>query len=574
MTTLYIENLLCHQNLQVDFDEGVNLVTGRHSTGKTSLSVILGALLSGDSNPLNLSATQKKSYITDGCTEGVAKLEDVSWNPTRGISSPHGQEPQEKPHVVNLVDFTSAMSLKARGEVWEGLFLPDNPREILEKAWTLPARQLDVVVEMIEKNGGEWSVAQKIYEDQRKESKRRWSRITGKPYGAKVAASWVPEGWSLELDGQSEEELQERITEARDMLTAATAKIVIKASAIAEAKRKRDKELPELEKQIEQAKKQEQEFRDNVEKKTKDYSKLESKVKKLKEIVREGDWLLEKKPQYVCPSCEVGLEVTRSGELRQWEQPGEAELKEAKVRSKKAKGTLNSDERVLCMERDLLKEIQGKMRAAGQRVYALERDFNRVSRESKLADSEATDDEMTGSEKANAESALDDAKRKYEAYKQFHAAQKEFNNIRHLEYIVNLLGPSGIRNQIMQQVVDRVKKILKRAKEITGWMETSISRDYSLSSGGRPLALTATNENLKAQYLMQIAVGMLKNAQWIVLDNVDVIKDESWGGLVKLVNALASKRPGIRIVLCGTSVENPDESWNVINLDTTDAGVT
>ena len=570
---LRIENLLCHKNLEIDFKEGVNLVTGKNSSGKTSIAMILAAVTSGDQNPLNLSVTQKKSYISDGCTEGSAFMDGVTWNPTRGITSPTQTTPYTRPHAVNLVNFTSPVALKARSEIWEGLFLPKNPRALLKKNWTLSARQLDVVVKKIEDNQGEWSSAQKIYEDQRKEAKRRWNSITGKTFGTKVAAAWVPDGWSIELDGKSEAELQEKITEARDMQTSATAKIVVKMSEVQRARQQRDEVIPQMEKELINLTKKLVQASEKSTDAAEKHAERQEQVIQNRTIKTSMDDFLSRTAPAQCPSCSAPLYVELNGTVLLWETPSQEELDEARAKQSDARAALSVDGPILPMLEETKRNAAERLRRLENGIYAAKQEIVKAKKQCVLADKQPTalDQEMVNSEKNKAENMLDEAKKTLVAFQNYHQAKKEFDNVRHLEYIIQLLGPNGIRSKIMQDVLSRVKVILVRAAEITGWMPVSISMDYAISSGGRPIALTASNEKLKAQWLMQIVVAMLTNSNWLVLDNVDILKDESWDGLVNLVNRLVEKRKGLRLVLCGTSVRKPDALWSVTDLDDSDA---
>ena len=137
MPELHIENLFCHEALDVELNPGVNLVTGKNTTGKTSLAMIIAALAAHYDNPASVSATSKKAYIRDGNLEGVAMMDGIKWTPqASGIGAPVGIKPTAVQQAVGLTNFLEGgKGQKDRARLWESMFLPEHPREILAPVW-------------------------------------------------------------------------------------------------------------------------------------------------------------------------------------------------------------------------------------------------------------------------------------------------------------------------------------------------------------------------------------------------------------------------------------------------------
>ena len=130
-TELSISNLFCYAEATIDFEPGPTLITGKNSSGKTSLAYIIGALVSHSQNPAGLSAASAKAYVRDGSIEGSALLDGVEWAPPGGLTIPIGAKPSAPPHAVGLVDFFKGRTKNDRAKVWEGMFLPEDPESIL-----------------------------------------------------------------------------------------------------------------------------------------------------------------------------------------------------------------------------------------------------------------------------------------------------------------------------------------------------------------------------------------------------------------------------------------------------------
>jgi len=66
---------------------------------------------------------------------------------------------------------------------------------------------------------------------------------------------------------------------------------------------------------------------------------------------------------------------------------------------------------------------------------------------------------------------------------------------------------------------------------------------------------------------LQIACFLLLNEKcdMLVIDAADLLRGESWDGLVKVINQLHSKRQNKHFIVCATDTETP-EGWNTIEL--------
>ena len=563
MARLRVDSVLCHTALGIDFQTGVTLVTGKNTSGKTSLARILAALTAHDPNPAHVSATQGKVYVQDGVLEGQASLDEVTWRPPGGISAPPNQEPAATPHAVGLVDFVGGnRAAKERAKLWEGLFLPDEPMAILKPRWSLPESQLAVIVEMIQTRG--WEAASAIYEQKRTETKRRWESVTGAGrYGSKKAVTWVPVHWRTELEGAAETDLQSACVDLRDRIMQMGVQQTIEQAKIDEAKLILARDIPDAEAALAEAERDTKDQELGVEDAAERLSAIRQGIRNNdRELKRVMDLLTSGAP-HACPECGQGLVLT-GGSVGRWVAPSQAEvlsagesranietlIEDGRKKEHGMRDFVDSGRVELNNKRDKWGMAQGKVQVLkAQATFAT------------LEPSQGND-----AERARLELQLEEANKSLIAYQQFHNAARERDNVVELDAVCNLLGPTGARAQHMRSAMDGVRLVMRNACAITGWSKISILDDYSLTSGGRPITLCADNERLKAQYTCQIASAMLTQGEWLVLDQADLLRDESWEGLAMLLNRLSAKRNRLNIVVCATSTDCPS-GWAHVRLE-------
>jgi len=687
MTNLRVDSVLCHAALDVDLEPGVTLITGVNSSGKTSIARILAALTAHDENPAHISVGNKKAYVQDGSLEGQARLGEVVWRPPGGISSPVGQEPMAVPHAVGLIDFVRGnRPVKQRAELWEGLFMPDDPAAILKPRWTLPEAQLAAVLEIIGKEG--WDAAASIYEQKRVEAKRRWRDITGAgAYGASKAAAWVPKDWRAELEGASKDELQAECVDLRDRLQALSTRQAVEQNQIDEARRIRDEEIPLVESRVaalyeawevrkqhwEEARRQHEESKQGLQRLERelkaeldrraresqipdlesmlsgydaDYADLEGKAKSIgaklgdvRERLRQASEELSGTRQKLdaaqagvkhdCPHCGEALEIsgnsivawrgaspeevermegahaevaaaveglkTEQAELvdgerhlakalanlltKRSELRGQLELlqKQGAEMGTAEPGDPESLQQAIAEKRAEIEELTFRYAETGRLMEEARRQhdvtagsLNPLYEQAALADAEPSPNDEAARARLQAE--LEEANKAVAAHEQWTQAKREHDNVIVLDNVCKLLGPTGARAEHMRGRMDDVRGVMRNACAVSGWADISILDDYSLTSAGRPIALAADNERLKAQYLCQAACAMLSGSEWLVLDQADLLRDESWTGLVDLLARIAKARdgesspwPALHVVVCATSTPCP-EGWAHVRL--------
>ena len=571
MSAIKIKNILCFSGeTEVKFEEGLNIVSGQNSAGKSSIATIIAALASHHDNPASISSRLKQSYITDGSDEGYAQLDnEVRWSPVSGLSIKQGTEPQSQPHCVGIVDFVKVRSAKERLALFDDLIPKKDPLEQLTPLWKRPKEQLHAVVDMINKNG--WNDAIKMYEGQRLEAKKRWQKVTGRPrYGKEIASNWVPDGWSADLDGKSEIQLQRELADAQDVCNALLSAEAITQQQIDDAKKLKS-EIPVIEDKLELLREEHKILKGKYNAMDPIVHAAEKEWTKVKDEITQIKYKLEhlkniNNEKQACPYCSETLHVS-DGRIEKIPADTTAKIDELvaltdelkkerdrrKAQSDEAKASLNEVQKTI----ERVKNDGGQLKARLKLVGEMS------SKADQKPASKASDAEVS-----LAQNKLTEAKTALECYKKWTDAKREHENVTEIDEVCYLLQKISQSQDALGSLVGKIQQILDNLCSITNWLPIKIKDDYAITSGGRPVQLCAQNEKLKAQWVIQIAIARITNSSWLVLDCCDLLQDSSWDGLIPLVRKLAKAHPAMKIVLLGTNIyklEKFDED-NVIKV--------
>ena len=583
---LKVHKLLNHRHLEVHLRPGVNVVTGKNSAGKTSLATILAALATETGNPLFLSAAEKSKYVTRQETEGHATLrwdgkKTATWYPLQlqvslsGAGKDKEVQPLSIAHAVGLVDFLEKRPTKERAKVFESLFPPPSPASLLEGK--LPDYQLESVVQEIERNG--WDSALAIYEHKRREAKDAWQKITGAGrYSDKKGANWVPGDWRMELAGASPDSLQADLQNAKDVVAELVAQEAISQDKIAEARKVKYEEIPAKEAERVEAHQAAEAINENVEEMKREHTRLSELITLTAANIEKVSTLLNAEPTFTCPVCNTGLvECQKNEVLKVWKETKPEELAEAHEQREALRKTLKDaqDKRVR-KQMELDAQIN-RAEAAHNVLMRIRGEMLSLQQRTGLADAKPTEG-ASQLELNKSEEARDAILKDVEAKDMMNKATRAHNNVVELDATCQLLSAQGARWQQGQGVVGVINKTLANMSELAGWPAVVVDPEYAISYNDWPVALCAENERLKVQILLQLAFARVyKPCRMIVLDALDKLYDESWDGLVNLLNRYSTRmlkeRTDIKIVLCGTNLHerhesfaNDEEPWHIVNI--------
>ena len=605
MAKVIVQNVFRYESLEFEIEPGLTLITGKNAAGKTSLSRVLATLVSGENNPSRFSGTQFGYYVRKGAGDGLARLDmgedgHIEWRPKTGeVSIPEGMAyPFACPEAVNLVDFTAAgHGPTARAKMWEGLFVPGSPMELLAPAWEKagrPVAALETLVEEIEKSG--WNGAENIYVKKRAGAKSEWQLTTGAgTWGGDKAAKWVPPKWDSELEDESLESLEAQLVNARDILDRCVVKVGVDQAAIDAASKLKseqyDPALEELKKAVAAVEAargvaipketERNAIDDELEKRRVQHDRLQMTYARAKAT-------LGSSAPFTCPHCDGGLKTGPGPKMEvvKWEAPDAETRAKAEDTIKRADewfaqystwtGTETAKRTALTLELSKLVDAEREAEAHERECRAK---CEVLAPQIALAEAEPEEGRGSESERQHAENVVENCRERIRMWKQWTDAGKAHNNVVEYDFICKkILGPAGVRVKLLDEALGNVNKLLANICKTAGWPKTEITPAYDVMVDDWPLQASAESILLRTQWAMEIVFARYRKSDWLILDKGDHLRDESWDGLMELLVAFAKARPHMHIVLAGTSIPFSDlggGDWTVLNVDTgvTVAGV-
>lgn len=579
--TLSISNVFCHEFLEIGIPAGATLITGENSSGKTSIARVLAALTTHTTNPAKLSAALAKTYLRQGAVEGYATLSDgPTWILPAKMEVPAGVEPETGLHMVGVVDFIGSpgSSITDRAAIYESLFLPDNPADLLRPVWKQSEQQLETVLDIIKKKG--WKTAAALYDEQKREAGRSWGNITGQRYTKKRGPLWRPEDWQADMEGLSEDDVLTALTEAQDALRAAGVRHAVAQDRVDRGVEARDEKVPAQEAVVQALKEEVDALEAELEpmrargtaKKTEEtearnaVGRIQNEITGLKAVM--GEEVPE--ARYSCPECGAPLEW-ENGALVHFKPPEARDAEADAARLNELQGKLHEAEQKLEGIEGEFAEMQEAFSGKRSKARLKADEYNQAMGVLREYRRQAEDANLTAGDSNEAERSIlennrDRADARRKAWVANRDAQLAHQNYVEYEMVAALLGPTGARATHMKGQMDRVRSALASISARSGWMPITITEAYEVVSGGYPAVLAAENEKRKCQWAIQAALAMLnRDAHWLVLDAADLLRGQSWEGLEALVGALVSKRPDLHVVVCATETVAP-AGWHAINL--------
>lgn len=564
-----IQNTFCHSDKTIEFESGKGqFVTGENGAGKSTTLAAIAAVATHNPDPYEVGKNTLKQYIRKGADEGSVELriddnEDnvVIWRPGQGIETPIDAFPISSPQACGMVNFCARIGQIARADMWEGMFLPDNPRELLEPHWQHSPERLTAMVDIITDQG--WKSALKAVEAKRTEAKRRWADATKEPYGNKKAADWLPPNWRDELYDASIESVTAQIATLQTDIDKAKVIVAVDDSI--------SERIDELRKTLGETATEYTRLKAEREKRAAELTEAEAELQELERQLADAEAarkaasdIINAKPPYECPHCAAGIIFKGAGKMAAWHPATPAAKKDATEKLGKAKVSISeitskvnvARENALALATRHQEATEAMMQSRG-RTEQLNSEI--AAHESKQAT--ASGGNITATAKAALENQLEQARQDELALTAKIKADREHDNVVELDTMCELLGPKGVREGLLKSKMDDIRKIVSKMCESAGWGQVKISDDYSVTIAGQSVMFAAASEKAKAMWALQIASAVLLNDKCVLLDAADILRDGSWDGMVKVVSALAKSKPDMIIVVAATSTECP-EGWD------------
>lgn len=495
---------------------GATIIAGRNGAGKSTILRTVAALATGITVPDGMKKAEAGALVRVGCSDGGARLflpntegfvakvdypkadyESTTDAPkvsvyAAGMAHLDQLEPKKRAEVlqdyigagVTKEDFDAAMRDEAFSD------------KAIEAAWK----------EIRDPRMG-WDGLLKKAKDHGKKLKGKWEEVTGKDYGSKIGGQWVPDGWSEELTGASEENLTKALSDAQAARDAA-----LRNQGADEAEMNRLREAVAAN-PTQEAVKAVQEAHDSADR---DLSAA------LKERAALPPTAYAPRDPCSCPHCGADVAVRET-------MPGKYILEVpralTKEESKKAADAIAGlDGRISRLRGDVASKalaISG-LRAAKQNAA------NASEQLAKLTGATGSADAVDA-----AKSQVEAAERRLKAFQTKSAADRHHRNIQQNEKLIGLLAPDGLRQRKMQRALSAFNDaVLAPLAAAAGWKPVEIDPALRLRYGGRPVDLCSESETYRARATLQAALAKRDGSALLIMDGADILDREGRGQLV------------------------------------------
>ena len=418
----------------------------------------------------------------------------------------------------------------------DGPYMPTSP--VVDKLW-----ELITTAGWGDENSGAYG---QIKEKGAK-YKGQWELTTnaGK-YGAKKAESWIPEGYSSDLMGASEDTLKAVVTDARDALEAAIAASAVDDSKRAEIQALADT-LPDRQRELDEAKKP---LLEDAELKAKgiDLQEAKQKLTTAQSALTALNNSAPKKgdpPKELFCSCGKKLMLDAQGNLCEYTTggPTQEELDAHGVKVGNAK------REVISCEAEVAK-IQGEYDTLATARSSAVSSWNSAITLAAAAVSQASAAvrELADRPEVPVDTfnrSIDDCRTdlaahelRLKAFTSKHAADTLHSSIELNQELLKHIAPGGVRAEVLQHALGNFNVGLAGLCSVAGYPVVQIERDFSWSFSGTPYYLASGGEQYRVRTVVQMAMAIKEHAGAVICDGADILDKAGRNGLFKLLKSV------------------------------------
>jgi hypothetical protein len=524
---------------EIAVDRGTTLLGGLNYAGKTSVALAAASALTGTPLPVpDINKASSGALVKTGFAEGMAS---VSWKTGKvehrwpgGAVTAEGLPPASNPFAVGLLRLRK-MEPKERLKTLRHFAKSDPTHEDLRDAFVkenIDAGLADRVWDAIKKDG--WDAALTRARDTGTRLKGRWEQVTGANYGSKIVTSWLPDGWTHDLDAASLDGLKraaqdsgaalERLTSGAAVDKAESDRLAAEAGRLDALKAAEDEAA--------------------------------EKVRKAKSALIAARTTRNSLPKGAnnsagipCPHCNEPIIVIQAdlvGEFQLQKAPPAPAKDEAR---RIAKEIMKADAGLINAE-NALRNAEAEERRLSGELSVAQRAADTLARMPK-ADAQASQEAIDAAREAVriAEARVKIFEAKTDAYAV--AANLAIN-----QKMVEILAPDGLAKTKLANSLAEVNKKLAEISKAANWKcAVSVDESATLKYGGRS-TLLSRSEKYRVDATWAIFAALEKRVDMCVFDGADIL-DSS--GRFGLISALAAyKLPALVCMTFNKKAEVPD----------------
>lgn len=517
----------------------IALVIGKNGAGKTTIAQAVGAALCG--NPLMRGIAQKNrlnAVVRGGFDTGQVSLHGpngaVAMEWPDGKMKTKGNPPQANEIAAGKTKL-SGMGDDDRVRFLTELLGALPTREDLEKAldgWT--AANIDKVWKGVSEDNG-WDFTWKKSGEAGSNLKGQWQGVTKVNYGKAKAASWAPENWDDDLEGQSLDRLEREWVDAKAALEGDVGTVAVTKEKAAELKKWADY-LPRFEGELAG-------FQEDLAAAQEKLDVARAERAKLPDVeVQNG---------LPCPhGCKgrlIGIkEIAQGQRCLVAITPQDISDADKKARRKAIAGADGTVAR-----------IEGVMSEAEKSVAQAEQGLQRA-KNSRAALENASVGAKGAQEKTDktreAGRVAEQRVRAFEAKKDADSLHKR---VERNQELIDVLAIGGLRKTCLEAALEAFNTVnLAPVAKTFGLPPVTLDDNLVLRMGSRPHGMLSAGEQFAVDAVAQMAIATMTAADMVVVDGAEVLAGERRSGLMKML--AKAKLPAVVCVALKNREAAPD----------------
>ncbi|MBF0141217.1 MAG: hypothetical protein HQL74_13180 [Magnetococcales bacterium] len=507
-------------HVEFSFDKIV-LLCGKNAVGKSSTALAIAAIASGEMIPVaGVKRSDGRVFVHLQSQSARASLAGDGWEVI-------GTWPESKlistgtpltchPVASGLDRLSMHASVRDRA-AWMEKYVRSAPAKSDLDA-QLKGLDINIIAQVwadIELNNN-WDVVHGKYSDLGRTAKATWQAITGEAYGAKKAAAWTPEGWSVDT-AMSAEQAESLVHTARRNLETAIGAGAVKSD-----------EKAKLQPLVASGKA--------------NTTEAEAALATLREELPRVKESRAKMPPasstmaHDCPHCggKVSISPIHNGGYSLAKLDGVAISKD-EINSR-LKAIADADGKIGFLEQKI-RSLTDQIAAGQAKNRQIDAAIARLNELDKMPEQDQSAVEKARQEVAAAEETLSGIER-------ISAASEQHRQIVTLSKIVKALAPDGVRAYAMSKAMERLNKALAEYSGIAGWGAVEVGHEfvpnYTNSSGSKiPYTLLSQSEKFRVDVTIQALVSKASSCGLMLVDGFDVLDSQGRAGFFKLLKHVA-----------------------------------
>lgn len=528
---LKVRNFIRTQMADIVLDP-IALLIGNNGQGKSSVAMAAALTATGQKLPPGFTMGRVKELITDEATSAEIAIGEPLGENEQKIEYPEGDvttaggPPLASPYAVGLVSLLD-MTLKERAAALGDLIKSEPTKDDLKQAFEdedIPAAAVDQIWGIISAsvNGG-WDKAHERSADRRAERKAEWKLAAGEDYGSDKARDWRPAGFTEDLAGATESDLEGAVTVAQaqleDALKAQGGKIadLSHLHGLTDALGDRQEALATAETTLQQA------------------AAAVETARKARAALPAGGKAEATPHVSACPHCGADVEIkAMGGGLAQTYHLADPKTS---AKGKPDKATLLK----MAAADGALSKAEGERMVAqtgvGSASAALKASEEAKALLEEMDRKPATDTDEAEESVRTARRAVDTARTRLTLWKAWSTTTKMHTLISLSDRVVSVLAPSGLRQKKLAASIHLFNaSVLAPLSEAAGWPAVEFQPDMTVWYDGRPISsVTAKSFKARVRYLLSFACAQIDGSRIVVCDEADILdRDTGRKGLLQL----------------------------------------